>query len=166
MKLLLTRSNVRLRPIANIKRISLFLRCDLRRVGVKQLVAMVLAAFLPVAAASASVPSAAADEYGKKVAICTAKTDIDGQQCLAGLLTPVADQVKRTYKEALVRATMHERAAELRNAQAAWAKFVDAQCEFDLAQFRGGTGYWSVGYICRIERTAARIDDLSRGAGQ
>jgi uncharacterized protein YecT (DUF1311 family) len=130
------------------------------------LVAVVVVAVLPVVAASASVPSTAAEDYDQKVAVCTAKSDIDGQQCLAELLKPVADQLGRTYKSALEVATIQERAAELRQAQAEWAKFVDAQCKFDLAQFRGGTGYWSVGYICRIKRTAARIDDLSRVAGQ
>jgi len=121
---------------------------------------------LPVAAANTQIPNAATEEYGQKIVACTAKADVDGEQCLAELLAPVSEQLNRTFEAALVVAANESRLVELRQAQASWTKFVDAQCDFDMAQFRDGTGRWSVGYICRIERTATRIDELKRVAGQ
>ena len=127
---------------------------------------VIAVAILPIAAANTQIPSTAAEEYGQKIAVCTAKADIDGQQCLAELLAPVSEQLNRTLEAALVVAANEKRSAELRQAQASWVKFVDAQCDFDIAQYRDGTGHWSVGYICRIERTAIRIDELNHTAGQ
>lgn len=145
---------------------SAYIAIAVRRVGVKQLVAVVVAMFLPFVAATAATPGTAAEEYGQTIAACTAKSDTDAQICLADMIKPVADQLKRTFDYALKVATDEERAAELYEAQVAWTKFSDAQCAFEVAKFQGGTGYWSVGYICRIERTATRIDELKRVARQ
>lgn len=131
-----------------------------------QAVAILAGMFLPLAAAGDPAPGGAAGQYGRSVAACTALSDMDGQQCLAGLLEPIDGQLTRSYESALEAAAAQGRAAELREAQAKWQSFVDAQCGFERAQFRGGTGYWSAFYICHIRHAAARIDDLDRAIGQ
>ena len=104
--------------------------------------------------------------YKQDMAVCTQKSDMDGQQCLADLLEPSEIELDLAYKAALKKAKAQARVVELKTAQSAWSKYASAQCDFEHAQFRGGTAYHSVGYICRIRLNAERIDQLSRGANQ
>lgn len=113
--------------------------------------------------ASGSTPTAAVQRYDASITACTSMADMDMQQCLAPLLQSVEAEHRQTYRSAIKATSVTGRAAELRKAEAAWRKFVGAQCAFDSSQFSGGTGFWPAAYICKIKREAIRIDELSRG---
>lgn len=105
---------------------------------------VILGAWCAPIAASASTPTTAVRGYGAKVAACTNRADVDMRQCLARLLKPVDAEHQRAFQSALTVASEQGRAGELRQAEAEWRKFMGAQCAFERAQFRGGTGAWVV----------------------
>jgi uncharacterized protein YecT (DUF1311 family) len=110
--------------------------------------------------AERSASDGAAERYGLKTAACTHLPDMDMQQCLSSLSAAAHAEQIGAYRSALAAASAQGRGAELRKTQASWRKFVDLQCAFEQAQFRGGTGYWSALYLCEVRSTAARIEEL------
>ena len=125
-----------------------------------------VAAIFAASVEGSSPPTTAVQRYMKAMAVCRQKSDTDGQFCLGDLLEPSETDLDLAYKAALKRAAEQGRMNELKAAQAAWSKYQLAQCDFEHAQFRGGTAYQSIGYGCLIRLNAERIDDLSRGANQ
>ena len=157
---------VRFRPIAVISLSSIASVEGPKGSKVRMLALMLVGALLAGQAEGSPPTSAAVLRYNQGVSVCTVNADADGQQCLADLLEPSDAELKGVYAAALVVAEAQGRADELRHVQTEWLQFVEAQCAYELAQFRGGTGYWSVGYICRIKRNAQRIDDLGQRLNQ
>lgn len=54
----------------------------------------------------------------------------------------------------------------LRNAQRAWIKFRDAECEYQSYAFFGGTGQPMIGSLCLADLTRQRIKQLQDGMAE
>jgi len=68
-------------------------------------------------------------------------------------------RLNQNYKE-LVAKLDAERKSQLKGVQLAWIKFRDLQCEYDSAQYQGGTIYSLVHSTCLLQMTKQRNKDL------
>jgi len=68
-------------------------------------------------------------------------------------------QLNKTYQEFMTKLDESEK-AQLRNAQLAWLKYRDTNCEFVADQYKGGTMRPMIAAICLAEVTNARVNEL------
>lgn len=68
-------------------------------------------------------------------------------------------RLNQNYRE-LVAKLDAERKSQLKEVQLAWIKFRDLQCEYDSAQYQGGTIYSLVHSSCLLQMTKQRNKDL------
>lgn len=87
------------------------------------------------------------------------RTQLDMNACAADEWA-VADSVLNDTYQAVIRIIEPERVEALREAQRAWVRFRDAECEFQASQFGGGSIVPMVELLCRADLTRKRIADF------
>lgn len=91
-----------------------------------------------------------------------ARTQTEMTTC-AGEHYRSADRILNERWQRLLRAMEDEpeRVALLREAQRAWIRFRDTQCDFEASAFEGGSMMPMVGSFCMAELTRTRAEQLS-----
>ena len=68
-------------------------------------------------------------------------------------------QLNKTYQDFMSKLDESEK-VQLKNAQVAWLKYRDTNCEFVADQYKGGTMRPMIAAICLAEVTNARVNEL------
>ena len=68
-------------------------------------------------------------------------------------------QLNKTYQLFMSKLDESEK-AQLKNAQVAWLKYRDANCEFVADQYKGGSMRPMIAAICLADVTKARVNEL------
>jgi uncharacterized protein YecT (DUF1311 family) len=68
-------------------------------------------------------------------------------------------KLNKSYQEFMSKLDESEK-VQLKNAQLAWLKYRDANCEFVADQYKGGTMRPMIAAICLAGVTNARVDEL------
>ncbi len=68
-------------------------------------------------------------------------------------------RLNKTYQEFMSKLDEGEK-VQLKNAQLAWLKYRDANCEFVADQYKGGTMRPMISAICLADVTNARVNEL------
>lgn len=87
------------------------------------------------------------------------RTQMDMNACAADEWA-LADSILNDTWRQVTRTLRPERAGPLRDAQRAWIRFRDAECEFQASRYGGGSIAPSVEALCRAELTRRRTEDL------
>lgn len=87
------------------------------------------------------------------------RTQLDMNACAADEWA-VADSILNDTYQAVIRIIEPERVDALREAQRAWVRFRDAECEFQASQFGGGSIAPMIELLCRADLTRKRIADF------
>lgn len=87
------------------------------------------------------------------------RTQLDMNNCAAAELARADTLLNENYRE-LLRFVGPERAALLREAQRAWIRFRDAECEFQASAVAGGSMQPMVHALCLAELTEKRAAEF------
>ena len=69
-------------------------------------------------------------------------------------------KLNKTYQEFMSKLDESEK-VQLKNAQLAWLKYRDANCEFVADQYKGGTMRPMIAAMCLADVTNARVSELT-----
>lgn len=93
------------------------------------------------------------------------RTQLDMNNCAAAELTAADALLNQSYQE-LLRVLPPERVELLREAQRAWIRFRDAECELQASEVRGGSMEPMVHALCLAQLTeerAAKFGEMLAG---
>ena len=106
-----------------------------------------------------SILYAKPQEKGKTDPCASAQTQAEMNQC-AGREYKTADaELNQVYRQLITKLDEQEK-AQLKEAQTAWLKYRDANCEFVADQYRGGTIRPMIHGLCLAEMTRNRTSEI------
>ena len=101
-----------------------------------------------------------AQEQKKQEPCEKAQTTAELRDCVGREYQEADAELNKVYKQVMTRLDDEGHKAALKEAQLAWIKYRDANCEFESYLNRGGTIYPVVYEGCRAAMTASRTKEL------
>ena len=96
----------------------------------------------------------------KKDPCADAQSQADMNMCWGKEYKAADAKLNKTYQEFMSKLDESEK-VQLKNAQLAWLKYRDANCEFVAEQYKGGTMRPMIAAICLADVTNARVNELT-----
>ena len=103
----------------------------------------------------------AARAQAKKDPCDNAQTQVELNECQAREYKKADAALNTVYKQLMAKIDDEGERTALKNAQLAWIKFRDADCEFEAYQNKGGTIYPLIYDGCLTTLTRARTKELN-----
>lgn len=95
----------------------------------------------------------------KKDSCATAQSQAEMNMCWGKEYKAADAKLNNTYQEFMSKVDQSEK-VQLKNAQLAWLKYRDANCEFVADQYKGGTMRPMIAAMCLADVTNARVNEL------
>jgi uncharacterized protein YecT (DUF1311 family) len=95
----------------------------------------------------------------KKDPCADAQSQAEMNMCWGKEYKAADAKLNKTYQEFMSKLDESEK-VQLKNAQLAWLKYRDANCEFVADQYKGGTMRPMIAAICLADVTNARVNEL------
>lgn len=98
-------------------------------------------------------------EQKKPEPCADAQTQTDMNICWGNQYKAADAQLNKTYQQLVALLEANDK-AQLRNVEAAWIKYRDANCEFVADQYKGGTMRPMIYAMCMADVTTNRTNEL------
>ncbi len=117
--------------------------------------------YSPVFAESKKAIEVTPDRIAQQESNCQGSNNIEIKRCLRLNYEAADKRLNEVYKQLTVKLSREERSL-LSEAQQGWIKLRDKNCEFEVYQNRGGTGYRGFLNQCLERMTKQRTGELEK----
>lgn len=95
----------------------------------------------------------------KKDPCADAQSQAEMNMCWGKEYKAADAKLNKTYQDFMAKLDESEK-GQLKNAQLAWLKYRDSNCDFVADQYKGGTMRPMIAAICLVDVTNARVNEL------
>ena len=93
---------------------------------------------------------------------CKGETTFEMKQCSAKKYKQADDELNKIYQQLMSKLDDEGHKGALKNAQLAWLKYRDANCDFESYLNRGGSIYSVIVTECKTSMTASRTREMKQ----
>ncbi len=108
------------------------------------------------------IVNAAAREQKQKEPCEEARTQFESNQCAHKQFLAADGELNKVYNKLMSTLDNAEERAKLKDAELAWLKYRDANCEYEAFFYRGGTIRPMIQSLCLTRVTGARAAELKK----